>query len=115
MRIAVTYDKEQNLKPLDQADLIGVIDEEKKEIEQYENEGLGSKEATMDLILGLDADAIIVKEGFLCPGSYYMSYGRIKYIPSKYSNLKEIQEHFEEIKKSTRDDLEEEMYAENEF
>ncbi|MCY0850836.1 hypothetical protein [Sulfuracidifex metallicus] len=115
MRVAVTYDKDQNLKPLDEAELIGIIDDEKKEIEQYENEGIGSKEATMDLILGLDADAIIVKQGFLCPGSYYMSYGRIKYIPAKYSNLKEIQEHYEEIKKLTKEELDEEMYAENEF
>ncbi|AAK42754.1 hypothetical protein SULI_02230 [Saccharolobus solfataricus] len=112
MRIALTYDKSQELKPLDQAEIIGIIDEEKREVEQYENPGIGSKEATMSVILDLNADAIVVGPKFLCPGSYMMSYGRLRYIPTKYGNLKDVLEHLEEIKKNMKEELEEEMYAE---
>ena len=112
MRIALTYDKSQELKPLDEAEVIGIIDEEKREVEQYENPGIGSKEATMSVILDLNTDAIIVEPKFLCPGSYMMSYGRLKYIPTKYTKLTEVLEHLEEIKKNVKEELEEEMYAE---
>ncbi|AOL16846.1 hypothetical protein BFU36_09175 [Sulfolobus sp. A20] len=112
MRIALTYDRNQELKPLDQAEIIGIIDEEKKEVEQYENPGIGSKEATMAVILDLNADAIVVRQKFLCPGSYMMSYGRLKYMPTGYNNLKEVLEHLEEIKKNVKEELDEEMYAE---
>ena len=112
MRIAVTYDKSQELKPLDEAEVIGIIDEEKREVEQYENPGIGSKEATMSVILDLNTDAIIIRPKFLCPGSYMMSYGRLKYIPTKYTKLTEVLEHLEEIKKNIKEELEEEMYAE---
>ena len=48
-------------------------------------QGFGSpfqgKERAMAGILTLNADAIIVKEGVLCPGSYMMSKGKMKYIP----------------------------------
>ena len=112
MRIAVTYDKEFNLKPLDEAEIIGIIDEEKKEVEQYENPGVGSKEMTMDAILSPSPDAIVVGKQFLCPGSYMMSYGRIKYIPTNYKTLQEVLNNLETLKKSMRDELDEEMYAE---
>ncbi|EHP70848.1 MAG: hypothetical protein RXS23_02095 [Metallosphaera yellowstonensis] len=113
MRIALTYDKNQNLKPLEESEIIAIIDEEKREVEQYENPAYGmSKEATMAAILELGPEAIVVKPQFLCPGSYMMSYGQVKYIPTNYSTLKEILDHLEEVKKNIRDDLEEEMYAE---
>ncbi|QIW23477.1 hypothetical protein EWF20_04450 [Sulfolobus sp. S-194] len=112
MRIVVTYDKEFNLKPLDEAEIIGLIDEEKKEVEQYENPGIGSKEMTMDAILSLSPDAIVVSKGFLCPGSYMMSYGRIKYIPTELKTLNDVLNHLEELKKNMKEELEEEMYAE---
>jgi predicted RNase H-like HicB family nuclease len=112
MRIAVTYDKNYNLKPLDEAEIIGIIDEEKKEVEQYENPGIGSKEATMDVILQLNAEAIIVKPQFLCPGSYYMSYGKLKYIPTTVNTLEEVLNNLEEIKKNLKEELDEELYAE---
>ncbi|MEJ2775630.1 hypothetical protein DDW09_03065 [Sulfolobus sp. SCGC AB-777_L09] len=112
MRIAVTYDKEFNLKPLDEAEIIGIIDEEKKEVEQYENPGVGSKEMTMDAILSLSPDAIVVGKQFLCPGSYMMSYGKIKYIPTNYKTLQDVLNNLETLKKSMSDELDEEMYAE---
>ncbi|MCY0859706.1 MAG: hypothetical protein OWQ54_04685 [Sulfolobaceae archaeon] len=112
MRIAVTYDNEHNLKPLDEADIVGIIDEENKVVEQYENEGKGSKEMTMGLILNLNADAIIVKERFLCPGSYGMSLGRIRYIPVNAQKLEEVLSKLEEIKKGITDELDEQYYAE---
>ncbi|MEM3323936.1 MAG: hypothetical protein QW494_05865 [Metallosphaera sp.] len=113
MRIAVTYDKEQTLKPLEEAEIIAIIDEEKKEVKQYENPGYGmSKEMTMHAILELEPEAIVVKNQFLCPGSYMMSYGRLKYIPTQYNSLNDVLQHLEEIKKNIREDLDEEMYAE---
>ncbi|QKR00460.1 hypothetical protein GWK48_08815 [Metallosphaera tengchongensis] len=113
MRIALTYDKDQNLKPLEESEIIAIIDEEKKEVEQYENPAFQmSKEATMAAILELEPEAIIVKNQFLCPGSYMMSYGKLRYIPTQFNTLKEILEHLEEVKKNIREDLEEEMYAE---
>lgn len=112
MKIAVTYDKDYNLKPLDEAEIIGIINEEKKEVEQYENPGVGSKEMTMDAILSLEPDAIVVGKQFLCPGSYMMSYGRIKYIPTEYKTLNDVLDHIEELKKNMKDELEEDMYAE---
>ena len=112
MRIAVTYDKEFNLKPLDEAEIIGIIDEEKREVEQYVNPGVGSKEMTMDAILSLQPDAIIVGKGFLCPGSYMMSIGRIKYIPTDLKTLNEVLDNLESLKGDMMEDLEEEMYEE---
>lgn len=113
MKIVATYDSSQNLKPLDEAEIIGVIDDEKKVVEQYENPANGvSKEATMSVILDLGADAIIVKKQFLCPGSYMMSYGRLKYIPTEYNTLSEVLEHLEELKKRITEELDEEIYAE---
>lgn len=112
MKIAVTYDKEHNLKPLDQAEIVGIIDEEKKVVEQYVNEGMGSKEMTMGLILSLEPDAIIIREKFLCPGSYGMSLGRIRYIPVKAQKLEEVLSNLEEIKKDIHDELDENFYAE---
>jgi predicted Fe-Mo cluster-binding NifX family protein len=113
MRIAVTYDQSQNLKPLDEADIIAVIDEEKKEVEQYENPAHNvSKEAAMGIILDLGVDAIVVKKQFLCPGSYMMSQGRIKYIPTEYKTLKEVLDNLETLEKGIKEDLDEEMYAE---
>ncbi|AWR98941.1 hypothetical protein [Metallosphaera hakonensis] len=113
MRIALTYDKDQNLKPLEESEIIAIIDEEKKEVEQYENPAYAmSKEATMAAILELEPEAIVVKNQFLCPGSYMMSYGRLKYIPTTFNTLKEILDHLEEVKKNIREELDEEMYAE---
>ncbi len=115
MRIAVTYDKEYDLRPLDEAEIIGIIDDEKMEVEQYENPGVGSKEMTMDTILSLEPDAIIVSKGFLCPGSYMMSLGRIKYIPTDLKTLKDVLNRLEELKSNVKEELEEEMYAEEDL
>ncbi len=114
MKIAVVYDKEQNLKPLDDGEVLAIIDDEKKVVEQYENPGFQmSKEASMDAILSLGAEAVVVREKFLCPGSYAMSVGRLKYIPSKFTRLKEVLDNLEELKKSSSEELEPEMYAED--
>ncbi|MBW9140270.1 MAG: hypothetical protein K1T65_00910 [Candidatus Aramenus sp.] len=113
MRIVATYDQNQVLKPLDEADIIAVIDDEKREVEQYENPAKGvSKEAAMSVILDLGAEALVVKRQFLCPGSYMMSQGAIKYIPTEYNTLKEVLENLEKLKKNAVDELDEEMYAE---
>ncbi|EZQ06578.1 MULTISPECIES: hypothetical protein [Acidianus] len=113
MKIAVTYNKEQQLRPLEEAEIIGIIDDEKKVVEQYENPAYNmSKEATMSVILDIGADAIVVKNQFLCPGSYMMSYGRLKYIQTQYNSLQEVLEHLNELKSAATEELNEEVYAE---
>ena len=112
MRIAVTYDRDFNLRPLDEAEIIGIINEEIGGLEQYENPGIGSKEVTMSAILSLSPDAIVVSRRFLCPGSYMMSYGKIKYIVTNNKTLQEVLKNLESLKKNLRDDLDEEIYAE---
>ncbi|MGC8661887.1 MAG: hypothetical protein ACP5TZ_05240 [Nitrososphaeria archaeon] len=81
MKIAVTYGKDHSLKPLDEAEIIGIIDKEHGIISEKVNPGyMMSKEMAMHYILGLGVDAIAVRDGFLCPGSYSMSLGKLKYI-----------------------------------
>jgi hypothetical protein len=113
LNIVATCDRELNLKPLDEAEIIALIKEDERFVEQYENPAYGmSKEATMHVILQLQPDAIIVKPQFLCPGSYMMSVGQVKYIVTKYNNLMEVLNNLEEVKKDIRDELDEEIYAE---
>jgi hypothetical protein len=113
MNIAATVDEELNLKPLDEAPYIVLIKEDERVVERYENPAYGmSKEATMHVILQLQPDAIIVKPGFLCPGSYMMSVGQVKYIVAKENNLKEVIDNLEELKGKATEELEEEVYAE---
>ncbi len=81
MKIIATYGRDHRLKPLDEAEVIGIIDREKGSITEKVNPGyMMSKEMAMSYILRLGADAIVVKKGFLCPGSYAMSRGKIKYL-----------------------------------
>lgn len=85
MKIIAVVDDKNMIAPLDYGDSIMEIDDESNRILEYENPGFGSphggKEMAMAGIISLNPDAIVVKEGFLCPGSYQMSLGRMKYIP----------------------------------
>ncbi|MGC9105122.1 MAG: hypothetical protein ACP5HQ_01675 [Thermoprotei archaeon] len=113
MNIVATCDTELNIKPLDEAEIIALIKEYERVVEQYENSAYGiSKEATMHVILQLQPDAIIVGPQFLCPGSYMMSVGQVKYIVTEYDNLVDVLNNLEEVKKNVRDELDEEIYAE---
>lgn len=111
MKVAVTYGKDRTMKPLDEAEIIGVIDEEKGTISEKENPGfMMSKEMTMHYILGMGVDAIVVRNGFLCPGSYAMSAGRLKYIVADDEKVDSLLNTLKG--KKPVDELEEEIYRE---
>jgi len=112
MKIAIPYDLNRWLVPLDMAVYIGILDTDSKKVEELESLGFGSKEATMQYIIRLGADAIAVKKGFLCPGSYAMSLGALKYVPV---NAKTLDDAINELPRAeTKDELEYEMFEENE-
>jgi len=116
MKIGLVMDEDHNLTPLDQGPILAIIDEEKKLVETYENPGYGvphgGKEMAMEAMLTLDAEAVVVKKGFLCPGSYSMSYGRLKYLPTDHQKLEELLNDLEKVKKEALEELDPEMYDE---
>ncbi|MEB3692540.1 MAG: hypothetical protein G5Z43_000478 [Caldisphaeraceae archaeon] len=107
MRIALVYDEKQVLKPLDEGEILGIIDEERKVVEQYENPGFNKdKESTMNAIIQLGAQAIIVKDDSLDKASYEMSRGHIVYYPiSKYNNLYDVIENLNDVKSNPQEKL----------
>ncbi|PMP91763.1 MAG: hypothetical protein C0171_02100 [Caldisphaera sp.] len=109
MRIALVYDENQNLKPLDEGEILAVIDEEQEVVEQYENPGFKvGKEVTMDAVLQLNAQAIIVKNGDLDQKSYDLSKGHLSYmLISKYQTLQDIIENLDDVKNSTQEKINE--------
>jgi hypothetical protein len=112
MKIAIPYDLNRWLVPLDMAVYIGILDTDSKKVEELESLGFGSKEATIQYIMRLGADAVAVKKGFLCPGSYAMSQGVLKYIPV---NAKTVDDAINELPRAeAKDELEYEMFEENE-
>ncbi len=114
MKIAVTLNKDNELKPLEEAEILGIISADTKEIIRYQNPGYNiSKELTMEAILGLNVDAVVVKEKFLCPGSYGMSFGRLKYVLTQYTNLNDILTNIDILTKHALDELEDSVYAES--
>ena len=72
----------------------------------------GGKERAMAGILSLSPDAIIVKEGTLCPGSYFMSKGRMKYIPVEEEKFDEVMKNLPKITQKAVPELEPLMYQE---
>ena len=116
MKIVAVVDEENMFTPLEYGSSIFQIDDETKEMKEYEIPGFGSpyggKERAMAAILTLKADAIIVKEGSLCPGSYHMSLGKMKYIPVEEEKLDEVMSKLPEIKKQAVPELDMGMYRE---
>ncbi|MCL4344239.1 MAG: hypothetical protein JRN26_01080 [Nitrososphaerota archaeon] len=111
MKIAVTYGKDHTLKPLDEAEIIGIIDKEHGTISEKVNPGyMMSKEMSMHYILGLNVDAIAIRNGFLCPGSYAMSVGKLKYIVTDKENVDSLADALNDSKQL--DELGEELYQE---
>ncbi|AFZ70448.1 hypothetical protein Calag_0703 [Caldisphaera lagunensis DSM 15908] len=107
MRIALVYDEEQNLKPLDEGEILAIIDEEQEVVEQYENPGFKiGKDVTMDAILQLGAQAVIVKQGYLDQKSYDLSKGHLSYmLINKYDTLTDIIENLDDVKSKAIDEL----------
>lgn len=116
MKIAVVHSKENSLVPLDLGELISIVDTDEKKISQYENPGFervpGGKEITMAAILKLQPDAVVVKEGMMCPGSYRMSVGRVKYAHYEDENLDEILPKLEKVDEVLSDDIPPSVYRE---
>ena len=116
MKIAAVVDEENYVTPLEYGNSIMIIDDETKQIKEYENPGFGSpyggKERCMQGILSLKPDAIVVKEGVLCPGSYHMSLGKMKYIPTDSEKLDEIIKNLENEKKNAVEELDFQMFRE---
>ncbi|MEM3811199.1 MAG: hypothetical protein QXV38_02740, partial [Conexivisphaerales archaeon] len=109
MKVVATYGKDHYLKPLDESEIIGVIDKERGKISEMANPGyMMSKEMSMHYILGLGVDAIAVKSGFLCPGSYAMSLGKLKYIVTDQENVDSLL--YELNDSHPVDELNEELY-----
>lgn len=116
MKIIAVVDDENYISPLEYGNSIMVIDDQSKQIKEYENPGFGAthggKERAMAAILTLKADAIVVKEGSLCPGSYFMSHGRLKYIPVEYEKFDEVMKNLDSIRTKAQNELEPLMYQE---
>ncbi|MEM0201897.1 MAG: hypothetical protein QXR73_01860 [Candidatus Micrarchaeaceae archaeon] len=112
MKVAIPCNRERMLVPLDQAELIVLYNDGDKSMQETENQGYGSKEATMSMILRENPDVIAVKEGIMCPGSYMMSQGSIKYALVKSDSADSIIANKEY--ENAKDELAEEIFAENE-
>lgn len=116
MKIIAVVDEEDYLTPLEYGNSILEIDTESKEIKEYENPGFGApfggKERAMQGILGLQADAIIVKEGVLCPGSYHMSLGKMKYIPVAEEKIDDVMKNMSSFEEKLQPELDIAMWRE---
>ena len=116
MKIVAVVDDENFVTPLEYGNSIMLIDDETKQITEYENPGFGSpyggKERCMAGILSLKPDAIVVKEGVLCPDSYHMSLGKMKYMPVEEEKLDDIVKNIDNLKTSAVDELDFFMFKE---
>lgn len=116
MKVIAVVDDENVLMPLEYGNTIVQIDTETGEKKMYENPGYGSpyqgKERAMAGILTLKADSILVKEGFLCPGSYHMSKGRMKYIPVEEEKLDEVEPKLKDLESKAVSELDFSIYRE---
>lgn len=116
MKIVAVVDEENYFVPMEFGNSIFLIDTESKEVKEYENPGFGAmhggKERAMAGILQLQPDAIVVKEGTLCPGSYFMSRGKMQYIPVEEEKIDELLKNLDKIGNQTIPELEPLMYQE---
>jgi hypothetical protein len=116
MKVIAVVDDENVLTPLEYGETIIEVDTETGEKKLYENPGFGSpyqgKERAMAGILTLKADAILVKEGFLCPGSYHMSKGRMQYIPVEAEKFDDVESKLKEITRNAIPELDFGLYRE---
>lgn len=116
MKIVAVVDEENYFVPMEFGNSIMLIDTESKEIKEYENPGFGAmhggKERAMAGIIQLAPDAIVVKEGTLCPGSYFMSRGRMKYIPVEEEKIDDLLKNIDNLGPQVIPELEPLMYQE---
>ena len=60
----------------------------------------------------IQLDAVVVKEGMMCPGSYRMSVGRVKYAHFEEESLDEILPKLESVEDVISDDIPPNVYRE---
>ena len=108
MRIAVFYGSQDFvLMPLRSADILAIIDEEQKVVEQYENPAPEfGEEAAVEGILELGASAVIVRDDTLTQSAYKALKGHVKFMPTNMNNLYEILDKLEEVKSGATDVIE---------
>ncbi len=116
MKIACVVDDENMLAPLEYGNSVFLIDDETKKIEEYENPGFGrthgGREIAMAGILSLNPDMFIVTENSLCPGSYGMSMGKVKYIVTEEKPVGDIIKNIKELEEKAVSELDPILYRE---
>ncbi|MGC9112489.1 hypothetical protein [Acidilobus sp.] len=108
LRIAIFYGGQDfALQPLSRAEVLGIIDEEQKVVEQYENPApeMGSQ-AVIEGLIELGAKAVIVRDDTLSQSEYKALKGQVKFMPTQLGNLYDVLEHLEEVKQGAKDQLE---------
>jgi hypothetical protein len=117
MKVACVVDDENMLSPLEYGNSIFLIDDETKKIEEYENPGFGrthgGREVAMAGILSLKPDIFVVTEGSLCPGSYNMSLGKVKYVVTEEQPISDVIKNIKELEGKAVEELEPVLYREH--
>ncbi len=107
MRIAVFYDQDYKLRPLMEASILGVIDEEQKVIEQYENPALEmGEEAAIEGLRLLGVKAIVVNRDTLSSSAYRALKGSLLFMLTSYTDLYQLIDKLEEVKGSAKSSIE---------
>jgi hypothetical protein len=118
MKVAIVHNKENDLSPLDLGEIISIVDTDEKKVSQYENPGFeripGGKEIAMATILRMKPDALVVKDGMMCPGSYRMSMGRIKFAYLQEDKLDDVLPKLESVDELLADEAPMDVYREDE-
>ncbi|MGC9072354.1 MAG: hypothetical protein ACP5HK_06675 [Acidilobus sp.] len=108
MRIALFYGSEDFvLKPLKDAEILAIIDEEQRIVEQYENPApeLG-EEVAVQGVIELGASAIIVKDDTLSDSAYKSLKGHVKFMMTDLKDLYQVLDNLDEVKSTAADKLE---------
>jgi len=118
MKVAIVHNKENDLSPLDLGEIISIVDTDEKKVSRYENPGFeripGGKEIAMATILRMKPDALVVKDGMMCPGSYRMSMGRIKFAYLQEDKLDDVLPKLESVDELLADEAPMDVYREDE-
>jgi predicted Fe-Mo cluster-binding NifX family protein len=109
LRIALFYGAEDFvLRPLKDADVLAIIDEEQKVVEQYENPAPKfGEEAAIQGILELGASAVIVRDDTLSENAYKALKGHVKFMVTELKDLYQILDILDELKSNATDEIKE--------
>ncbi|MDG6933489.1 MAG: hypothetical protein JRN68_02210 [Nitrososphaerota archaeon] len=117
MKVAAVVDARLDLKPLDQGERIILLSDEGtvQKIEPNPGYGFthGGKEQAMEVILAMGADAVAVREQFLCPCTYNMSKGKLLYIHVSETNLEGLKSEYSKLAERAANDVDPSVYYED--